>query len=189
MDLAAAKATLTVTALGWRYGINLGLLALAGGLTALALVEPGRERPTGAPPLLELAAESIERIAVERPGQTELRFERRAGRWWLTAPEAGPANPVLLRSLLAIVEARCAPSYRAAEMDLPRLRLEPPRLRLWLDRREIRFGDLSPTDGQRYVGVGATVHLCPDQWLPVLTSAAGSFLAAPIEPAARSDQR
>lgn len=178
-------------ALAWRYGINLGLLVLAGGLAALALLEPGRERSPAIPPLLELTAERIERIAVERSGQERLAFEWRDGHWWMIAPEHGLANPVLIQPIPKLAEARCALSYAVAGLDLPRLRLDPPRLRLWLNGQEIHFGDTAPTDGQRYLRVGATVHLCPDRWYPLLTSAAAGFLAAPIEPsllnAARRD--
>ena len=172
---------MTVNVLTRRTGINLGLLGLAGGLAALALIEPGRERSPAIPPLLALTAERIERIAVERPGQDGLAFERRDGLWWMTEPERGPANPVLIHPILQLAEAHCAPSYAVAGLDLPRLRLDPPRLRLWLNGREIHFGDIAPTDGQRYLRVGATVQLCPDRWYPLLTSAAASFLAAPIK--------
>ena len=178
-----------MNALTRRYGINLGLLGLAGGLAILALIEPGRERSTVIPPLLALTAERVERIAVERLGQERLAFERRDGRWWMTEPEHGPANPILINPILQLAQARCAPSYAVAGLDLPRLRLDPPRLRLWLNGQEIYFGDIAPTDGQRYLRIGATVHLCPDRWYPLLTSAAASFLTAPIEPSAPNTAR
>ena len=165
-----------------RCWLNVGLLGLVGGLAALVMIEPGRDRSAMVPPLLELTAECIERIEVERPGQERLAFERREGQWWMTAPAPGPANPVLIRPIPQLAEARCAPSYAIADLDLPRLRLDPPRLRLWLNGQEIHFGDTAPTDGQRYLRVGGTVHLCPDRWYPLLTSAAVSFLAAPIDP-------
>ena len=107
----------------------------------------------------------------------------------MTAPDSGPANPVLIHPISQLAEARCAPSYPVADLDLPRLRLDPPRLRLWLNGQEIHFGDTAPTDGQRYLRVGATVHLCPDRWYPLLTSAAASFLAAPIEPPVSNSTR
>ena len=172
---------MTVDALTRRYGINLGLLGLAGGLAALALIEPGLEPPPAIPPLLELTAERIEHIAVERSGQERLAFERRDGHWWMIAPERGLANPVLIRPIPRLAEAHCAPSYAVAQLDLPRLRLDPPRLRLWLNGREIHFGDTAPTDGQRYLRIGETVHLCPDRWYPLLTSAAAGFLMKPLE--------
>ena len=164
-----------------RRWLNVGLLGLVGGLAALVVSEPGRDRSATILPLLELTAERIERIEVERPGQERLAFERRGGQWWMTAPEPGPANPVLIRPIPQLAEARCAPSYAAADLDLPRLRLDPPRLRLWLNGREIHFGDTAPTDGQRYLRVGRTVHLCPDRWYLLLTSAVAGFLAAPVE--------
>ena len=180
---------MTVNVLTRRHGLNLGLLVLAGGLAALVLIEPGRERSATIPPLLELTAERIERIVVERPGQERLAFERREGQWWMTAPEQGPANPVLIRPILQLAEARCAPSYAVADLDLSRLRLDPPRLRLWLNGQEIHFGDTAPTDSQRCLRVGGTVHLCPDRWYPLLTSAAAGFLAAPIEPSVLNPPR
>ena len=178
-----------MSALTRRYGLNLGLLALAGGLVALALFEPGREQAAVIPPLLALTAERIERIAVERSGQAGLAFERREGRWWMITPDSGPVNPVLMHPILQLAEARCAPSYPVAELDLPQLRLDPPRLRLWVNGHEIHFGDTAPTDGRRYLRVGEIVHLCPDQWYPLLTSAAASFLAAPIEPSVLNPPR
>ena len=169
----------------------MGLLGLAGGLVVLALFEPGRERPTEVSPLLELIPARIERIVVERPDQETLAFERRAGRWWMTGPATGPANPVLLSPILHLAEARCPLRYAATGLDLKPLQLDPPRLRLRLDGWEIRFGATAPTDGQRYLQIGATVHLCPDSLYPLLTSAAGSFLAPSIEtllPATRSGE-
>lgn len=98
----------------------------------------------------------------------------------MTAPVQGPANPVLIRPILQLGETRCAPSYPVAELNLFRLRLDSPRLRLWLNGQEIHFGDTAPTDGQRYLRVGATVHLCPDRWYSLLTSATAGFLAGPL---------
>ncbi len=170
-----------MNALARRYWLNVGLLGIVSGLVALVVIEPGRDRFAMIPPLLELPAERIERIVVERLGQERLAFERRAGQWWMTAPEQGPANPVLIRPIPQLTEARCAPSYAVADLDLARLRLDPPRLRLWLNGQEIHFGDTAPTDGRRYLRVGGTVHLCPDRWYSLLTSAAASFLTAPIE--------
>ena len=165
-----------------RRWLNFGLLGLVGGLVALVVIEPGRDRSVIIPPLLELTVERIERIAVERPGQERLAFERREGQWWMTEPDKGAANPVLIRPIPQLAEARCAPSYAVADLDLPRLWLDPPRLRLWLNGQEIHFGDTAPTDGQRYLRVGGTVHLCPDRWYPLLTSAAAGFRAVPIDP-------
>ncbi|MFO7641802.1 MAG: hypothetical protein R6X17_11240, partial [Candidatus Competibacteraceae bacterium] len=99
----------------------------------------------------------------------------------MMAPETGLANPVLVGPIWRLAEMRCPRQYAVAEVDLKRLRLDPPRLRLWLNEQEIRFGDTDPTDAGRYVQVGATVFLCADSVYPLLTSAAGSFIAPSIE--------
>ncbi len=164
-----------------RRWINLGLLGLVAGLTALALFEPGRKSPGVIAPLLELAPARIERIEVLRADQEALAFEQRDGRWRMTAPHSGWANPVLINRVLEVAAMRCPLQYPAAELDRPALYLEPPRLRLRLDNQEIRFGATTPTDDLRYLQVGATVHLCPDRLYPLLTSAAAGFLTSAIE--------
>jgi hypothetical protein len=179
--LVSAAAALTMDALARRRWLNLGLLALVGGLVVLALVEPGRQPPPTVSRILDLPPARIERIAVERPGQEPLAFARRGDRWQMKAPEIGPANPVLIEAILSLAELRCPQRYAVAEVELKRLRLDPPRLRLWLNAREIRFGDTDPTDARRYLHVGETVFLCADDLYPLLTSAAGSFLTPTIE--------
>ncbi len=170
-----------VNALAQRAWLNLGLLGLIGSLAALALLEPGRENLALTSPLLNLTPAQIERIVVERPRQETLAFERRADLWWMTAPDNGPANPILIHSILQLAEARCPLRYATAGLDLKPLGLDPPRLQLRLNDQNIYFGATAPTDGQRYLRVGATVSLCPDRFYPLLTSAAASFLASPIE--------
>ena len=181
VDLALPAAALTVNALARRRWLNLGLSIAVAGLATLALLEPGRERASEPPPLLALAPERIERIAVERPGQEALAFERREGRWWLTTPLLGPANPTLLEPLLRLNEMRCPLRYAVADLELKALRLDPPALRLRLGEQEIRFGSTAPTDGQRYLQIGESVYLCPDRLYPLLTSSAGGFLGPSIE--------
>lgn len=171
---------MNVNALGRRHWLNIGLLGLAGGLLVLVLFEPSRERLVESSPLLDLVPTRIERIVVERSDQEKLVFERRAGRWWMTAPTTGLANPVLLDPILRLAEARCPLRYAVGGLDPKVLWLDPPRLLLRLNDHEIRFGATAPTDGLRYLQIGATVHLCPDGLYPLLTSAAGSFLGKPL---------
>ena len=164
-----------------RRWINLGLLGLASGLAALALLEPGRKQTGVISPLLELAPARIERIEVLRIDRETLIFVRRDSRWRMTAPDSGWANPVLIHRILEVATVRCSRQYPAAELDASALHLESPRVWLRLDDREIRFGATTPTDGLRYLQVGATVHLCPDRLYPLLTSAAAGFLTSAIE--------
>ena len=180
---------MTVSVLARRRWLNLALLGLVGGLATLAWFESRQERLAGVPALLDLTPAQIERIAVERPGQTNLAFKRSGGRWWMIAPENGLANPVLLNPIMKLAEARCPLRYAVAELDLKALQLDPPRLRLWLNDWEIRFGATSPTDGLRYLQIGATVSLCPDRLYSLLTSVAASFRAPPIGSSTSSGAR
>ncbi len=162
-----------------RHWLNAGLLGLVGALTALAVFEPGKQAPEIAP-LLARRPTQIERIVVEREHQERLIFERRAEAWWMLTPTPGLANAVLINAILQLTALRCEPQYAANPANLKQAQLEPARLRLRLDHDEIRFGTTAPIDGQRYIQVGDTIRLCPDQAFTLLTSAAGSFLASPI---------
>ena len=178
-----------MNALTQRVWLNLGLLGLVMGLAALALLESGRENPVLTAPLLDLTPAHVEHIAVERTGRDTLAFEQRDHLWWMTAPDNGPANPVLIHSILQLAEARCPLRYATTDLDLKPLGLDPSRLQLHLNDQNIQFGATAPTDGQRYLRVGATVYLCPDRFYLLLTSATASFLAAPIDPAALTATR
>jgi len=180
---------LTVSTLTRRRWLNLALLGLVGGLAALAWLESRQERFAGVPALLDLTPARIERIAVERPGQADLAFKRSGGRWWMVAPESGLANPILLNPIMDLAGAHCPLRYAVTELDLKALQLDPPRLRLWLNDREIRFGATAPIDGRRYLQIDATVSLCPDRLYSLLTSAAASFRAPPIGSSAPSGAR
>ena len=171
-----------MNALTRRILINLALLALLGGLAAMAWFEPGLDH--SAPQLLNLTGRQIRQITVERPRQDHLAFERRGDHWWMTAPGQGAANPVLIQPILQLAEARCPLRYAAVGVNLKPLGFDPPRLRLRLNDQTVEFGATAPTDGQRYLRIGETVYLCPDRLYPLLTSAAASFLAAPLESAA-----
>ena len=164
-----------------RYWINGGLLALAGGLAALAWFDPGQKSPVISP-LLPIPISQIEQITVVRPGQETLAFTRQDQRWRMTAPDSGWANPVLIQRVLGGATLRCPRQYPVAELDLPTLQLKPSRLQLRLNEWAIHFGGTTPAGGLRYLQVGATVHFCPDALYPLLTSAAAGFLAPVIEP-------
>lgn len=170
-----------MNALTRRRLLNLGLLILVGGLVALVWFEPGRDQPAIILPVLKTLPSQIEHIEAWRPDQEKLEFVRREGRWWMTAPGSGLANPILLNQLLQEVATPCPLQYPIAGLDLKALQLDPPPLRLRLDDQEIYFGVTTPTDGLRYLQVGPIVHLCPDRLYRLLSSAAASFLAPPID--------
>lgn len=169
-----------------RRWLNLVLLGLASGLAMLVGLKPKQKQQEDLSGWLHLALAQIEQITVERPGQVKLVFTRQKDRWWMEAPEHSPANPILLNPILHLAETRCPLQYAVAELDVKSLQLDPPLLRLKLNDQEIRFGTTAPTDSQRYLQIAQTVHLCPDQLYPLLTSAEASFRAPPIDAAALS---
>lgn len=169
-----------MNALTRQWAVNLVLLILAGGSLMLGLLGPSQEPPV-IPSLLEVSPTEIKHIEVLRSDQETMAFTQQEGRWWMTAPSRGTANPILINQLLREATLHCPRRYPGGELDLKALSLDPPWLRLRFDSQEIRFGATAPTDGLRYVQTGTMVHLCPDRLYRLLTSAAASFLAPPIE--------
>jgi hypothetical protein len=160
-----------------RHWLNLGLLGLAAVLGWLTLVEPGREPPSAPQPLLDLSPAQVDTLRIERPTLGDLTLQRRESGWFLIAPVAAPANPELIRQLLKITQAVCPLHYPAAELELSRLQLEPPLLRLMLNDRVLAFGGIEPLDQQRYVRIGDTVYLCTDRYYYLLQGTVENFTA------------
>lgn len=169
-----------MNALARRLWLNIGLLGIASLLIVLTWSISGPE-PVKTSALLDLPPAQIQRINVERLNQEPLVFELRGEGWWMTMPATGLANPVLLAQILHFPQVHCPLSYSATGLDLARLGLDPPQLRLRLNGQEVHFGMTAPTDGQRYLRIGKMIYLCPDTLYPLLTSGAGSFIAPPVE--------
>jgi hypothetical protein len=73
----------------------------------------------------ELPVDRIEAIEIERPDETMLRFERREGRWWQTAPFEHPMDPVSMRRHATAAEG--LRTSREVEIDdAAALGLDPP---------------------------------------------------------------
>ncbi|MCP5159984.1 MAG: hypothetical protein H6974_02135 [Gammaproteobacteria bacterium] len=177
-----------MNALMRRWRSNLGWFLLVCGLAGLALFAFEAERSMVAP-LLGTEPTQIEHIEVLRSDREKLAFVRRDGRWWVTSPSHGPANPILLNQLLQEATAHCPRQYPVAEVDLKALSLNPPRLRLRLNDQEIRFGGIASVDGLRYVQTATMVHLCSERLYRLLSSAAASFLVPPIASTESPDMR
>ena len=161
----------------WRRRLNFLLLGAISGLL-VALWRDEVPQPTA---LLNLAPDAINFIEVFRSDRESLHFARLQDGWQMSAPQAGPANALLIQRILEVSALRCPRHYPASQLDLAALELDPAPVLLRLNSAEIRFGAASATAGLRYVQVGSNVALCPDSVYPLLTSAAASFLTTTLE--------
>jgi len=155
--------------------LNLGLLGLVIALLALAIFEPGRDRQPAPVPLFTLKPEQVDTIRIKRPEHEDLALQRRQGNWFIIKPLEAPANASLVDRVLKITTSTCPVRYAAAELELARLQLDPPRLRLILNDQALAFGGTETLNGRRYVQIGDSVYLCSDRFYYLLTGTLENF--------------
>lgn len=136
------------------------LLALTLLLLLLLGIDQLGPRPGQAPPLLDLAPDAVNEIAVLRDGQLQLALLRDTEGWMLTHPQVARANPQRVATLLGLTRLR---SLGRPGDDRPApFGLAPPRLQLRFNDTELAFGDASVPAGQRYLSLNGQIHLVDD---------------------------
>ena len=166
-----------------RNGLNLGLLLLVGGLIAVAVLQPGITPPPDAVRITRLDPASITHLSLTRAGQPRIDLQRdQHGRWQMLAPYKAAANPFVDTDLSALLSAESSAHYPLADMDAAAIGLQPPRATLTLNDTEIRFGDIDPVHGNRYLQAGDSVHLVPDYLTPYPKLGAVEMLSTALLP-------
>jgi hypothetical protein len=160
--------------------ILLGAVAI---LAAAAYFLP-RQGNTPPPPLIAgISPDAIDHIHIQRAGQPDIELVRKGGHWRLTAPLQAAANGFRADALASVVAADSERSFNAAGADLGKFGLDPPRARLRLNEAHINVGGTEPITGRRYVQVGDTIHLIPDDFFHDVSAAAPEFVSLSPLPA------
>jgi len=172
-----------------RILLNLLLVAVVAGLALLVFLEPGLEQPEQTPKLTTLDPGQIQRVRIERSNKETVVIERSGGDWQLVEPLATRADKFRLKSLLRITGADIYASYPLEKIDPAELGLESPKVRLFLDGAELRFGTTEPINGRRYVQLGNRVHLISDFAYYQLVGGYATFVSQRLLPEGASIQR
>lgn len=118
--------------------------------------------------VIGLKSENIESVEIQT-ADTALAFKRDNGSWMLESPIRWPANDVNVERLLTIASVETDSRLAANEIDLATLGLKFPKAILRLNDTEVLFGATNNIGARRYIMVGSTVFLLPDQHLPFIT--------------------
>ena len=161
--------------MGTKTWLNLVLLGVVVVLAALAAFEPGVEAPPPPEPLTTLDRGAVDTLVVSREGQGDVRLERRGEHWRLTAPLDLPANAHKVAALLDLLAAPSQGRVAAAEGDLERFGLAPPRAAVDYGATTIAFGATEALDNRRYLRVGEAVHLVRDRFFHHVTATPAGF--------------
>ncbi len=160
-----------MTGLSTRTLLNVVLVAIVAGLVLLVLYEPGIEAPPEPERLTDLKSVAVRQLRMKRPGQPEMRFEKRAGTWHMLEPYQLPANDLRVGVVPDIVEAPSYAQLSVTELTLDRFSLDPPNASLFLGDVRIDFGGSEQLSAMRYVRLNDTVHLITDRFYHHLLSA------------------
>ena len=160
------------------------LLVLVTGLGIFLYVTRPVTNPDGeVTRLTDLQSSDINRITIVQTTERSIRFIRQGGKWYMQEPYQLAANPLRIQGILGLAGAYSYTQLDAGTLDLQRLQLEPPNLKIFLNDIEFRFGDASPLGKQRYVLHDRTVHLVNDSLYLQLQAPATFFLETRLLPA------
>ena len=146
----------------YRILLNLALAALVAVLILFVWLKP---KPTDqtAFKLSTLASASINRIAIEKPGQPAIVLQKNPAGWRLSAPFQARADSAAVGRLLEILAASSLQRFPVT--DPGRFQLDPPLLRLTLNEQEFNFGTQNTLTGEIYVATNGGVHLVAPSYL------------------------
>jgi len=154
--------------------LNLALAALVAVLILLVWLKPKPMAQTEFK-LSTLASASINRIAVEKPGQPAIVLQRNPAGWHLSAPFQARAEGPAVERLLEILAATSLQRFPAT--DLGRFQLDQPLLRLTLNEQEFSFGTQNTLTGEVYVATNGGVHLVAPSYLAYAMKMPADFAA------------
>jgi hypothetical protein len=166
-----------------RTKLNLLLVILVAVLGALAYFQPGIEQAQVSPTLSSLKPDEVATIRIEPASTDSVAFARRDGKWWMTEPVQAPANELRMQGVLRITGTESKRRYPVTEVELARVGLDQPEVKLFLnDTLAVAFGDTEPLGQQRYVRTGDTVHLIEDTGYYHVVGAYTTFLDPTLLP-------
>ncbi len=143
-----------------RAQFNAGLAAVAVGLAVAVFFS--QEKEEKGPPLTALGAGGINRIAIEHPGATIIRLEKKDAQWQMIEPVRAAVDPFEINGVLGVAELPTKEKIELASVELKELQLEPPQYRLMLNDTALEFGGIEPLKYFRYIKTGDAIYLVDD---------------------------
>lgn len=139
--------------------LNSILLVVIAALALVVYLDPGKEQQK-TDSLTNIDPESLTHFELQNT--VNLVFDRQDEHWRIVAPIQAPANDGRIKQLLELTQVESRASYPLKPEDLAKFGLDKPKAILKLGQATLVFGGSDPIDMNRYVQVGDTLHLIPD---------------------------
>lgn len=160
-----------------RWLLNLALALFVVALALIVKFQPGHAPATRAPALTRLTAESVQTVALDRPGEKPITFARDGEKWRMTAPIHARADRFRLDNLLQLASARVQDHFPATG-DLAQFGLDKPLARVHLGQTELDIGGLHALRDLRYVRYGDQIYLVPNASVRAALNPLSDFFSA-----------
>jgi len=162
-----------------RWWLNFALLLLILILGGIVYYTLEKEKNAQTPPLTELTAEVVTKISIERASAEAIQlFKDDDNIWHLTVPFSLPANQFRVEQLLEILTHSDHQLLEGDNINLAKLKLDPPLVTLRFNQLAVAFGDRTPmNDGKRYLLMKQKVYLLPDTFFYSLNEEATQFVS------------
>ncbi len=159
-----------------RWLLNIALLAVT--LLLSVSVFYTIEKPIELPQLTHLKAEKVQSIHIERKEDKPIFLKKDKLGWQMTMPYLLPANRFRVTQLLEILSTRNYKKLKFDELNLAKVKLEPPLLSVKFNLLTMAYGDRSPmNDGRRYLLINQKkVYLLADTLYDILNSDALAYV-------------
>ena len=100
--------------------------------------------------LSSLNPEQVQTIVIERQGIESVRLTKQGQHWLMQSPYPLPANPLRVKTVLALAAKRSYSSFDVPDSELKKYALDKPKLSVWLGNHRFDLGSEAPLNGQRY---------------------------------------
>jgi hypothetical protein len=162
-----------------RLALNLVLLAVIAGLGALLYFEPGQDEDDRAA-IAQVDEANLSTITLKN--RDTIVFERKDGRWRLTAPFQAPVNEIRVRQLIDIAKSPVESQYPLKAEEIAKFELDKPKAILTLGNTTLVFGGSDPINMRRYVQAGEALYLVNDDFFHHLQAAATDYVDKKLLP-------
>lgn len=144
-----------------RARLNLLLLVIVLALGAGAWIAYKQKNPPKAV-LTPIAAEAVDSIVVEWPGNPTIKLEKKTGQWFLTEPVKARADRFEAVGATSLASTEVQGTVEGADINLKELGLEPPDHTVTLNGVKIEFGGSDALQSRRYLRVEGAIKLIDD---------------------------
>ncbi|EQD62382.1 conserved hypothetical protein, secreted, partial [mine drainage metagenome] len=142
--------------------INLGLGALVLALALALHFGVGTPSVPSAQTLIAISPHSVDRLAFAWVNHPSVVFRKIGRQWWLVRPFRARAQNLNLESLIDDLGETVHHVYPVSRFRLGAIGLDPARLRLWVNGRELDFGANDPVGHLRFIHMGPRILLVND---------------------------